>query len=364
MNGRIATFAFILLAPLAATAAQRTFVSTSGLDANTALNCSLTAPCRGFNAALSVTDANGEVVVLDSGGYGAAAITKGVSIQAPAGLYAGVSVFSGDGITVNAPGATVNLQGLGINGLGGVNGVNVTAVGTLRIERCTITNMSGNGIMSTAAGATVQLTDVRVANSGVNGVTVDGGASFVAERLLVDRSTADGLRIFNVVDTVVTSSTFSRNTLLGVRWQTSAAMTEKAVAAFDRVVSAENGSVGLFVSPQSTAGATASVAITRSTVTRNAFGTPTDSIRFNGVSAGNYTVSDTLVQGGGSYGIGVIGPSDVLTVANSTIVGNASEGFRREGGTFYTRGTNTLRGNAGLDITGQTVGTITPLGGG
>ncbi len=58
----------VLLGALPAYAAQRTFVSTSGSDANTASNCTSTAPCRGFTAALTVTDAGGEIVVLTSGG--------------------------------------------------------------------------------------------------------------------------------------------------------------------------------------------------------------------------------------------------------------------------------------------------------
>jgi hypothetical protein len=52
----------IALAP-AALGAQRTFVSTSGNDANA---CSLTAPCRSFGAAITQTDPNGEIIVLDS----------------------------------------------------------------------------------------------------------------------------------------------------------------------------------------------------------------------------------------------------------------------------------------------------------
>ena len=84
-----------------ATGAQRTFVASVGSDAGP---CSITAPCRGFAAAVTKTSAGGEVIVLDSAGYGAVTITKSVSIIAPPGVYAGISVFSGNGITVNAPG--------------------------------------------------------------------------------------------------------------------------------------------------------------------------------------------------------------------------------------------------------------------
>src|SRR5215467_3454576 len=78
---------------------QRTFVSGLGNDANP---CSRTAPCRTFAQAISQTNSSGEVYVLDSAGYAIFTITKPVSIVAPPGVTAGISVFSGDGITITA----------------------------------------------------------------------------------------------------------------------------------------------------------------------------------------------------------------------------------------------------------------------
>ncbi len=88
----LASIPLVLVVAASANAAQRTFVSTAGFDTN---DCSLTAPCRGFAKALTVTDVGGEIVVLDSGGYGAVAIGQPVSIIAPSGVYAGISVFAG-----------------------------------------------------------------------------------------------------------------------------------------------------------------------------------------------------------------------------------------------------------------------------
>ena len=118
-------FAALIALALAdsAIAVQRTFVASFGLSANTAFNCSLAKPCRAFSEALGVTSVDGEVVVLDSAGYGPVTITQGVSIIAPAGIYAGVTVSAGDGITINAPGAVVRLRGLSINGQGGNDGI-------------------------------------------------------------------------------------------------------------------------------------------------------------------------------------------------------------------------------------------------
>ena len=80
---------FILTSTDAAATAQRTFVASSGNDANV---CSLTLPCRGFAAAVAQTTAGGEVIVLDSGGYGPVTITQSVSLIAPAGVYGGITV--------------------------------------------------------------------------------------------------------------------------------------------------------------------------------------------------------------------------------------------------------------------------------
>jgi hypothetical protein len=88
-----------LASPGSSGAAQRTFVASYGSDANP---CSLTAPCRGFAAAVAQTSTDGEVIVLDSAGYGTVTIAQSVSIIAPPGVYAGISVFSGDGITVGS----------------------------------------------------------------------------------------------------------------------------------------------------------------------------------------------------------------------------------------------------------------------
>src|SRR6185369_1612428 len=100
--------------------AQRTFVASNGNDANP---CSIAAPCRSFDAAIAKTSSGGEVIVLDSAGYGFVVITQPVSIIAPPGVYAGVSVFSGTGIVVNPVLGKVTLRGLTINSLGGTIGI-------------------------------------------------------------------------------------------------------------------------------------------------------------------------------------------------------------------------------------------------
>ena len=58
-------------------------------------------------------DANGEVIVLDSGSYGGTTITKAVRINVPLGLVA----FAAQPFVINAPGAAVALRGLTLKAL-------------------------------------------------------------------------------------------------------------------------------------------------------------------------------------------------------------------------------------------------------
>jgi hypothetical protein len=140
--------ALIVTAPLSATI-QRTFVSSSGLDT---APCSRTAPCRNFSAAIAQTTEGGEVVVLDSAGYGAIpAIDKSITIVAPGGVHAAITGFTIDGITVNAPGATVVLRNIFLTGLGADTAVMVTDTGSLVADHLWINGFT-NGIVFGPAG--------------------------------------------------------------------------------------------------------------------------------------------------------------------------------------------------------------------
>src|SRR5262249_51698598 len=63
-------------------APERHFVSSTGVDSNPR---SIALPCRSFAAAALVVDPNGEILVLDTAGYGFVNITKPLSIQSPYG---------------------------------------------------------------------------------------------------------------------------------------------------------------------------------------------------------------------------------------------------------------------------------------
>ena len=163
------TFMLLLTASVAYGQSQRTFVSTTGSDANTASLCSAANPCRSFGAALSVTNTNGEIIALTSGGYGAVTVNKGVQITAPTGVYAAITASSGDAITVNAPaGAVVVLRGLTLNSQGASIGINATAVGALHIEGCIVNGFLDTGIavLLTANSSQIFIKDTIVRNNG------------------------------------------------------------------------------------------------------------------------------------------------------------------------------------------------------
>jgi hypothetical protein len=166
-------------------AVGRVFVASDGSDANTSTNCGLTTACRTFNAALSVVDAGGEIVVKDSAGYGPGPvnITKSVSIIAPPGVYAGISVAgSAAGITISDPstsGISVVLKGLTINSLGDVgNAISMTSGASLVVEGCTIMGFSAANSIGIAVVGPInaRISDTTIRN-GYTGVAIEAGAS-------------------------------------------------------------------------------------------------------------------------------------------------------------------------------------------
>ncbi len=127
--------------------AQRTFVASYRSPANTVFNCSITKPCRAFGEAIGATNDGGEVIVLDSAGYGVVSINRSVSIIAAPGVYAGISVLgSSNGIYINS--GDVTLRGLTINGqtTSSLSGVFVFDGGIVNIESCEISDMGSWGV--------------------------------------------------------------------------------------------------------------------------------------------------------------------------------------------------------------------------
>lgn len=163
-----------LVACAAAVAVPIAFVQSDGSDANTRHGCTSIKPCRTFAAALTVTDAGGEIVARDSEDYGAVTIDKSVSLTGTPG--AGIVVASGNAVNVATFGVDVVLRGLAIRGAGHVgNGISMTAGRALTMENCIVADFSGQGVLVDTAAA-VRIVDSVLRNN-ANGARIQGGAS-------------------------------------------------------------------------------------------------------------------------------------------------------------------------------------------
>ena len=132
------------VAALPAMAGPRTFVSGLGNDANPGTR---EQPKRTFASALTVTNPRGQIVALDSAGYGSSTLTinKSVSIIVPPGVAGFITVSGGSsGIVINAAATdVVTIRGLIIensNRSDFPDGIRSNSVGTLTLEDCAIRN--------------------------------------------------------------------------------------------------------------------------------------------------------------------------------------------------------------------------------
>ncbi len=367
---------FSLLAASLAHAVQRTFVSISGSDANTASNCSSSAPCRGFAAALTVADPGGEIIVLSSGGYGPVTINKSVSIIAPEGVYAGISVFSGTGITIATAGVDVILRGLSIYGLGGTFGIDMTAGNSLAVENCVIRNLSSRGL-SVATAAKVEVLESEFSNNGSYGIRLAGSV----------KGTVSGVRVFGSTSGFELSATTSENaslllenSIVSDSVQTGVTVTatgtgtarlmlrntsvsrsgwEGVVAQADggtvevqavHTLSFDNAFQGFYA--LATSSGTARMDIRDSVSQRNSMGAYVQGS--SGTAKGS--ISNTVLADNSSMGLRVFGAGGTLTASGNVIMRNGTGMAQASSGVFYSAGNNLLEGNPTA-----TSGTISPL---
>ncbi len=309
-----------------ATAAQRTFVATSGSDANTVSNCSNTLPCRSFGSALTVTDSGGEIVVLTSGGYGPVTINKSVAIIAPEGIYAGISVSSGNGVTIATLGVEVVLRGLSINRLGGSGyGIHMTAGDSLTVQNCVITNFGYGGGLYVTGSSRVRLLDSLLRGNWSGAVFANDASALVSGSRFLDNS-ADGLYASASANGVVTKVEVTRSEASG------------------------NGGAG-FASYAPSIGRT-ELNVKDSVVNRNEYG-----IYASGTSGTTLArVSNSLVSGNTYYGLHASGSGGKLVASGNKVTDNWVGLFQAGSAVLQSTGDNTV-----TDNTTATSGTITSL---
>ena len=206
MFAAIASVLFIMTPEANAAAAQRTFVASYGLDTNP---CSLSAPCRGFQAAINAVAAHGEVVALDSAGYGTMSIAKSVSVIVPPGIHAGLSPGAGIPLPGYVGESTVVLidiqnadvvvlRGLNVNRQGtvtfGIAWVS-THGGTVHIENTVVNGFPQEGVFVEAVSGSLYMKDTELRGNNV-GLWMRGDRGHmttVADRLRVEGNSFAGI---------------------------------------------------------------------------------------------------------------------------------------------------------------------------
>ena len=293
----------------AAHASNILFISTTGKNSNA---CTLAAPCRTLQRAISLTPSGGEIRILDSGFFGkTATIRKPLTISGN-----GQTVHLGSPIVIDEADAVVTLRGLTLNGRGADHsGINVNAAAVVRIERCVVRGFASNGIQSVAGGAEMLVTDSISRDNTDNGIFVDQAA---------------GLTVDN--------SRFENNGAAGV-------IVRNTNTAISRSIAAGNGGQGIAAVP-------ASISIRATLAVQNG------NEGFVATSGSVMTVDASLAHGNGN-GLRVINGARAL-ISNSTFTGNRigidnGSGFRF----IETLQNNTVRGNL-TDIAG---GPPVPVGG-
>ncbi len=315
----LALLTVVFIATSSAQAQLRTFVSGTGNDAN---SCTRTAPCRSFQRAHDVVATGGEVVAIDSSGYGPLTITKSITITGEGVRAAVTSAGAGDGVTITAAGATVILRELTITGLDtGTQGVRVNDAANVYIERCVITNFTGDGI-NYRTNNRLFITDTVVRSNGSYGLLVvapaGGTARINVARSDFERNASNGILLFGdgTIEAIVTNSIMSENGGNGFTLAASGV----GRAQISHSTAANNGGDGFVVD-----------------------------------NGDELNIEYSIARGNGASGM-LVG-TGTIRVSNSVSTNNAV-GFNNLGGTFESRGNNTVAGN-----TTNTTAGITPIPG-
>jgi hypothetical protein len=284
----------IVLATQASAQLARAFVSANGSDTN---SCMLASPCRSFAQAITVVSSGGEIVPLDSAGYGPVSIDRSVSISAPEGIYAGVTATGAGttGIGVAATGLNIFLRGLTINGVGAQAGVAAFADATvLRMEHVNIHDFTLACVDFESAGGLLLMSDGTLANSHW-GVWVTGTSASTPARATLDRLRGEGLNYVDSVGSLVRAGAFS------------------VVTARDSISSGNFRGFEAYDSGQ--------LALENCVATHNVVGV------FAAVQSSGHPVmyvSNSVIAFNKLYGIEAQNGTSILSRSNNTVVGNAA----------------------------------------
>jgi hypothetical protein len=321
--GLVAAVALWMPTPAAALT-QRTFVASYGQDASP--TCSAPAPCRSFAQALTRTADKGEIIVIDSGGYGPVIISQSVSIIAPPGVYAGVTVgIALDGVTIDAPGVNVVLRGLSLNGQGGRYGIWFKNGASVLVDRCTVANMNNLGVYHGVVGGTMVVSDSIVRDNASTGIGVgvpflQTGAYLTLDHVRVDHNAGSGVGVGIGAFASIRNSIVVDNGAVGIGGSGGQSITMSL--AIDRTLVSGNATEGIIIVGAGPSSATAQVNVAGSTIVGNGTGIFLDDE----------------------------GAPVLATVTGSTIANNAGDGIRTAFGASAHVGGNVLSGNGGTAL--------------
>lgn len=312
----VAGLAFVaLVAGGSAHAAFRAYLSSAGVDNAT---CALATPCRLLPAALTAVDPGGEIWMLDSANFntGPVTITKSVTILAIPGQLGSVVGLNGTAFNIGGAGIEVTLQNLNILSFSNTGdiGVLVGNAKEVSIINCNIFGFKGlnGGALNNGLGIWV--------NPAANNPRVNVVGSVI-------RNNSNGIIVAGNGRATISKTHVLENPNVGIM---SSSATGFSVVNVSDSVSSGNG-FGFIVNGCSGTTCSSQMFVTRSVATEN--------------------VNDGFLLQGGTTGFMVVG--------ESMSTHNGSMGFNNLGGTFQSRGDNTVSGN----FNAQTNGSITPQAG-
>jgi len=298
-RARFLLFPLLLLALLAsaASAQVRTFVASTGSDANP---CSRLAPCRTFQAAVNAAAPGGEVVALDSAGFGSnVSITKSISIVAAPGVYAGITALSSDGVDINAGAQdTIVLRGLTVINQGSTgNGITFNTGGTLHVESCVVNGFAnGGGVTFSPSGSSdLEVKDSIMRGNG-RGINISGSAQAAIDHVRLEQG-GIGLAAADGATVTVRNSVASGNLNGFFAISTTSLSAELNI---ESCVASNSLTSGIRASNSSTGVAT--VRVSNCTVTDNHFGLDNQASLAVVLSRGNNTVEGNVTNTNGTIG--------------------------------------------------------------
>jgi len=255
----------LLIATSASAQVARVFLAGTGDDAGDCTNQAT--PCRSLQGAVTACPVNGEIIILDNGGYGGATITKSLTVNASAGVVA----FIARTITVNiASTDKVVLRGLSMNGVvfGDFKGIAFSGGGTLVVENSVIAGFRW-GIDQNAGGTNLIVNNCELRNNIQDGVRNASGGTTNSNTVIENsRFEYNGSNGANAVATTanvsIRNSVFVNNDSAVAA--VSASQTQPILIVVDTCTIAHN-TFGLYA--QGDTGGSATIRVTNSTVYHN-----------------------------------------------------------------------------------------------